>query len=61
MMDDKRWPKNPTWLGRVLRRSAAVLRKAKGIEVEFGVDLRQTGEGDKDGIEIKRVVGEPGD
>jgi hypothetical protein len=54
ILEHKAWPKNETWLGRLLRRSAAVLRKACNIEIEFDVDLRPTGEGDKDGIEIKK-------
>jgi hypothetical protein len=54
LMDHKSWPKTDTWLGRQLRRSVPVLRKTCDIEIEFGLDLRQTGEGDKDGIEIRR-------
>jgi putative DNA primase/helicase len=54
ILEHKAWPKNDTWLGRLLRRSAAVLRKACNIEIEFDIDLRPTSEGDKDGIEIKK-------
>jgi hypothetical protein len=54
LIEHKSWPKTDTWCGRQLRRSATVLRKVCGIEVVFDVDLRKTGEGDKDGIEIKR-------
>jgi hypothetical protein len=50
----KGWPENPTWLGRQLRRSAAVLRKVCDVEIEFDVDLRKTGEGDKDGLVIRK-------
>jgi hypothetical protein len=50
----KGWPENPTWLGRQLRRSAAVLRKVCDIQIEFDVDLRKTGEGDKDGLVIRK-------
>jgi len=53
LMDHKSWPKTDTWLGRQLRRSVPVLRKTCGIEIEFGLDLRQTGEGEKDGFEIR--------
>ena len=53
LMDYKNWPKTDTWLGRQLRRSVPVLKKTCGIEIEFGLDLRQTGEGDKDGFEIR--------
>jgi putative DNA primase/helicase len=48
------WPENPTWLGRQLRRSAAVLRKVCDIEIDFDVDLRKTNEGDKDGLIIRK-------
>ena len=48
------WPQNATWLGRQLRSSAAVLRKVCDIEIEFDVDLRKTGEGDKDGLVIRK-------
>jgi hypothetical protein len=61
MLTQKAWPTNDVWLGRQLRRSAAVLRKAQGIEIEFDVDLRQTGEGDKDGLSITRRLGEYGE
>src|SRR5262249_40166282 len=47
-LEHKKWPANSTWLGRKLRNSAAVLRKVCGIEIEFDVDLRRIGEGDKD-------------
>lgn len=53
-MWQKGWPENSTWLGRQLRRSAAVLRKVCDIEIEFDVDLRKSGEGDKDGLIIKK-------
>jgi hypothetical protein len=52
MLEERRWPKNEIWLGRNLRRSAAVLRKVCGIEIHFKVDLRETNEGDKDGMVI---------
>jgi hypothetical protein len=55
MLEEKRWPKNDTWLGRALRRSAAVLRKAAAIEVLFDVDCRATGEGDNHGLEIRKL------
>jgi hypothetical protein len=51
---------NPTWFGRYLRQAAPTLRKAAAIELTSGVDLRPTGEGDKDGIELRKV-GEQGD
>jgi hypothetical protein len=54
LLDNERWPRNATWLGRELRKSAAVLRKVRGIEIEFDVDLRKTGEGDKDGLVIRK-------
>jgi putative DNA primase/helicase len=54
LLEDKRWPKNDTWLGRNIRRSAAVLRKVADIEIKFEVDLREDKAGDKDGLEIKR-------
>jgi hypothetical protein len=54
MLTERRWPKNEVWLGRNLRRSAAVLRKAAGIEIKFRIDLRETGEGDKDGLAIAK-------
>jgi putative DNA primase/helicase len=56
LLDDERWPANPTWLGRELRKSAAVLRKVRGIEIEFDVDLRKAGKGDKDGLIIRKRV-----
>jgi len=58
LMSEKGWPKNDTWLGRQLRRSAPVLRKVCKIEIEFGVDLRADGEGDKDGMTIRKLPGE---
>jgi hypothetical protein len=59
MLSEKGWPPNDVWLGRKLRRSAIVLRKVAEIEINFDVNLRQTGEGDKDGLEIiLRKVGE---
>jgi len=61
MLAESGWPKKSNWLGRRLRRGAPVLRKVAGIEVKFGVDLRPTDEGDKDGIEIIRGVGEYGE
>jgi hypothetical protein len=54
MLDQKGWPQNDTWLGRSLRRSAAVLRKASNIEIEFDLDLRQTGEGHDGGVAIRK-------
>ena len=54
LLEQKGWPENPTWLGRQLRRSAAVLRKVCEIEIEFDVDLRKTNEGDKDGLIIRK-------
>jgi putative DNA primase/helicase len=54
LADDKRWPTNAVWLGRQLRRSAALLRKVADIEIAFGADLRKTDDGDKDGLEIRR-------
>lgn len=57
MLEDRRWPKNDTWLGRKLRRSVPVLRKVAAIEIEFDIDLRATGEGDKDGFEIRKIGG----
>ena len=62
ILGQRGWPKEKVWLGRRLRRSASVLRKAAGIKIEFGVDLRPD-EG-KDGIDIRRVdprVGEYGE
>ena len=67
LLAQKGWPENPTWLGRQLRRSAAVLRKACDIQIEFDVDLRKSGEGDKDGLIIRKrsnpvmgnIVGNP--
>jgi hypothetical protein len=61
MLDEKRWPQNDVWFGRNLRRSATVLRKAKGIKITFKVNLRQIKEGDKDGVEIQRVEKEAGE
>jgi hypothetical protein len=58
LIDQKGWPETPTWLGRQLRRSAAVLRKVCGIEIKFDVDLRKSGEGDKDGLEIRKRGGD---
>ena len=55
LLEDDEWPGNDVWLGRKLRRSAAVLRKVCGIEIEFDVDLRASGEGDKDGLEIRKM------
>jgi len=52
LVDEEGWPANASWLGRDLRKSAAVLRKVCGIEIKFDLDLRKTGEGDKDGLEI---------
>ena len=52
LLDAEGWPANASWLGRDLRKSAAVLRKVCGIEIKFDLDLRKTGEGDKDGLEI---------
>jgi hypothetical protein len=57
IVTDRRWPNNSVWFGRNLRRSATVLRKVCGISIRFDVDLRQSGEGDKDGIEILRMAG----
>ena len=54
LLDHKSWPKTDTWLGRQLRRSVPVLKKTCDIEIIFGLDLRQTGEGDKDGFEIRK-------
>jgi hypothetical protein len=54
VLQDKRWPKSAAWFGRNLRRSATVLRRVCGISIQFDVDLRQSGDGDKDGIEIIR-------
>jgi hypothetical protein len=54
LLHQKGWPENPTWLGRQLRRSAAILRKVCEIKIEFDVDLRRTGEGDKDGLIISK-------
>jgi len=31
-----------------------VLHKVCGIEIEFDIDLRKTGDGDKDGLEIRK-------
>jgi hypothetical protein len=58
LIEQKGWPETPTWLGRQLRRSAAVLRKVCEIEIKFDVDLRKTGEGDKDGLEIRKRSGD---
>jgi hypothetical protein len=55
LLDDEEWPGSDVWLGRKLRRSAAVLRKVCGIEIKFDVDLRASGEGDKDGLEIRKM------
>jgi hypothetical protein len=55
LLEDDEWPGNDVWLGRKLRRSAAVLRKVCGIEIEFDLDLRASGEGDKDGLEIRKM------
>src|SRR5262249_4960302 len=49
-----KWPTNAVWLGRELRNSAAVLRKVCQIDIQFDVDLRRSGEGDKDGLVIKK-------
>jgi hypothetical protein len=49
------WPPNDTWCGRRLRRSVEVLKRVQGIEVLFDVDLRDSGEGGKDGLEIRRI------
>jgi hypothetical protein len=54
LLEHEDWPRNATWLGRQLRSSAAVLRKVSDIEIEFDVDLRKTGEGDKDGLVIAK-------
>lgn len=54
LLEHKSWPKTDTWLGRQLRRSVPVLRKTCGIEIEFGLDLRQSSEGEKDGFEIRK-------
>ncbi|HVI12858.1 MAG TPA: hypothetical protein VM822_08305 [Pseudolabrys sp.] len=54
LLEHKTWPKTDTWLGRQLRRAVPILRKTCNIEIEFGLDLRQTGEGDKDGFEIRK-------
>jgi hypothetical protein len=54
LLEHEDWPQNATWLGRQLRSSAAVLRKVCDIEIEFDVDLRKTGEGDKDGLVITK-------
>ena len=62
MLSEKRWPKNDVWLGRNLRRSAAVLRKVCGIEIKFGVDLRESGDGDKTdwrSRNVQRAEGRP--
>jgi hypothetical protein len=55
LLKDDEWPGSDVWLGRKLRRSAAVLRKVCGIEIKFDVDLRASGEGDKDGLEIRKM------
>jgi Phage integrase family len=55
LLQHKSWPKNDTWLGRQLRRSVPVLRKACEIEIEFGLDLREEG-GEKDGFEIRKLA-----
>jgi hypothetical protein len=58
MVWEEGWPKNPTWLGRQLRRSAAVLRKAVKIEVKFDVNLEKVVPGGyKDGLEIIKNLG----
>lgn len=54
LLSDKVWPDNSVQLGRLIRRSAAVVRKVCDIEIEFDVDLRKTGEGDKDGFVIRK-------
>jgi hypothetical protein len=55
LLEDDEWPGNDVWLGRKLRRSAAVLRKVCGIEIQFDIDLRASSEGDKDGLEIRKI------
>jgi hypothetical protein len=57
-MTEKGWPKNDVWLGRALRKSAHVLKRARRIEIEFDVDLRSSGEGEKDGLIIRKMFGE---
>jgi len=44
LLMQKTWSKNATWLGRRLRRSAAVLRKVARIDVRFDLDLPDSGE-----------------
>jgi hypothetical protein len=52
LLADENWPGEASWFGRDLRTSAAVLRKACGIKIEFDLDLRKTGEGENGGLRI---------
>jgi hypothetical protein len=54
MLVEKRWPTTDGWLGRRLREAVPILRRLAGIEIEFGVDLRKTHEGDKDRYSITK-------
>src|SRR5262249_47153708 len=56
LLEHEDWTRNATWLGRQLRGSAAVLHKVSDIEIEFDVDLRKIGEGDKDGLVIRKCA-----
>lgn len=55
-LSDEKWPKNSTWFGRVLRRSAPLLKKVSDIQIDFNVDLRSLGKGDKDGMIIRAAA-----